>query len=330
MFTLIVNHLWTQEDLVQMVSSATKEAIPILKNIEEEVRKSVVIWLVTMDTNETLATQVYLQQFDDKYVYKVLKTQNSQDITYYVGKYGNYPAVLSNVPLNFEMHDAASSITKTTYEYFPNIIVAIKMGVLCGVKDKVKMCNVLVSSEIAHYDKDGIRGEMITVPHKLTKLFTQSTHWPSSFIKKYLNENQLPMPIVQSGVILSGPYLSEDHIIKVENVTPEAIGVHIDRVHPFNETQMTMRSTIIVKAVCDFNDRQKNEIYQPTAALLAAELVHTCLRSDQARRIFAGLLYNSFSKMPTTSESICRVAICIAFRGGKINPVLLDCSIRIV
>ena len=298
MFTLTANHLWTQEDLVQMVSSATKEAIPIPKNIEEEVRKSVVIWLVTMNTNETLATQVYLQQLDDKYVYKVLKTQNSQDITYYVGKYGNYPAVLINVPTDFEMHDTTSDITKITFEYFPNIIVVINVGVLCGVEDKVKMCNVLVSSEIVNYNKDGVRGEMITVSPQLTKLFTQSTQWPSHFIKKYLNDNQIPMPIVQSGVILSGPYLSEDHVMKaalVENVSPEAIGIEIEGMHPFNETQMTMRSTIIVKAVCDFKDRQKNEIYQPTAALLAAELVHTCLRSDQAHRIFEGL-YNIFSK----------------------------------
>ena len=281
-----------------MVSLATKEAIPIPKNIEEEVRNSVVIWLVTMNTNETLATRVYLQQLDDKYVYKVLKTQNSKDITYYVGKYGNYPAALINVPTDFEIHNTTSGIAKTTFEYFPNIIVVINVGILCGVEDKVKMCNVLVSSEIVNYNKDGIRGEMITVLPQFTKLFTQSTQWPSDLIKKYLNDSQIPMPIVQSGVILSGPYLSEDHEMKaalVENVSPEAIGIEIEGMHPFNETQMTMRSTIIVKAVYGFRDGQNNEIYQPTAAILAAGLVHTCLRSDQARKIFEGL-YNIFSK----------------------------------
>ena len=312
MFTLIANHLWTQEDLVQMVSSATKEAIPVPKNIEEEVRNSVVIWLVTMNTNETLATQVYLQQLDDKHVYKVLKTQNGQDITYYVGRYGNYPAALINVPSDFKIHDTTSGITKITYEYFPNIIVVINVGILCGVEDKVKMCDVLVSSEIVNYNKDGIRGEMITVSPQLTKLFTQSTQWPSDFIKKYLNNSQIPMPIVQSGVILSGPYLSEDHVMKatlVKSVAPEAVGIEIEGMHPFNETQMTMRSTIIVKAVCDFKDRQKNEIYQPTAALLAAGLVHTCLRSDQARRIFAGLC-NIFSKNCLPTAGAKAIAIC--------------------
>ena len=298
-FTLLVNHLWTQYDLLQMVSAAT-EAIPIPKNIEEEIRNSVVIWLVTMDTNETLATQVYLQQFDDKYAYKVLKqdTQNSQVITYYVGKYGSYPAALSNVPPDFEMHDTTSSITKITYECFPNIIVVINVGVIRGVEDKVKICDVLVSSEIVNYDKSGIRGEMITVSPKLTKLFTQSTQWPSNFIKKYLNDSQIPMPTVQSGVILNGPHLSEDHVVKatlVKNVAPDAIGIEIEGVHPFKETQTIMRSTIIIKAVYGFRNGQNNEIYQPTAALLAAELVHTCLRSDQARKIFAGL-YINFSK----------------------------------
>ena len=148
------------------------------------------------------------------------------------------------------------------------------------------MCDVLVSSEIVHYDKSGIRGEIITVPPQLTKLFTQSTQWPSNFVKKYLNDNQTPMPIVQSGVIL------RMKAALVETVAPEAIGIEIEGVYPFNETQMTMRSTIIVKAVCGFSNGRNDGIYQPTAALLAAELVHTCLKSDQAHKIFAGMYDN--------------------------------------
>ena len=81
----LVNHLWTQQDLIQMVLTATKEAIP-----EAEVRNTVVIWLVTTNTNETLATLAYLQQLDDEHVYKFIKhidqdTQSTKAITYYVG-----------------------------------------------------------------------------------------------------------------------------------------------------------------------------------------------------------------------------------------------------
>ena len=290
----LASHLWTQQDLVQMVSVDTKEAIPLPKDIRDEVLNSVVIWLVTMNKNETSATHVYLQRLDDKYVYKHID-QKTEDITYYIGKYGAYPAALCNVPPDFKS-DGGTSISKITYGLFRNIIVVINVGVVCGIENKVKMCDVLVSSEIVNYDKVGVRGETITVSPRLTRLFTQSINmWPYTLnIQKRLNDNEMVMPVVKSGIILSGPHLAEDQVIKTaipENIASEPIGIEMEGIYPFTQTQLTMTNVITVKAVCDFGDGQNNEIYQPTAALLAADLVHECLKSDQAHEIFEGL-YN--------------------------------------
>ena len=48
-------------------------------------------------------------------------------------------------------------------------------------------------------------------------------------------------------------------------------------------------NVIIVKAVCNFKDGKDNEVYQPTAALLAADLVHVCLSDHQAFEELEGL-----------------------------------------
>ena len=282
----------TQYDLKEMVSNATKQAIDLPEQITARVLDSIVVLLVTINITETLATQVYLQQLNEESVYKYLKDidqgeQQVKNITYYIGKYGLCPVAICEVSLEY-----SSNFMKIAYECFPNLSTIISVGITCGIKTKVTMCDVLVSSKVVNYQsfeqtKKPAQHKEIKVSNQLIKVFEQSVEWPSESTKRHINDKRFPMPSVRFGEILC----TDDPASKkaLIDIAPAAIGLEIEGAHLFKETQQTMANIMIVKAACDFEDEKINKTYQPIAALLAADLVHKCLSTSQALEIFTGL-----------------------------------------
>ena len=256
------------------------------KDIETELLQSVIVLLVTGTTNETLAAKSYLQPLDGHInIYRFNQEgQQAEVITYYIGKYGACPSAVGDVPSSLKAHGSTNSIFMMAYQCFPNLCGIISVGVTCGIKGKVKMFDVLVSSKVVNYDKpkDGgeeysLRGEAITISSQLNKLFTHPVQWPNEAIKKRLDNNGQHMPNVKSGLILSGPHLVDNPAIKkllVRNFAHDAIGIEMDRAHLFRPNQQTAAHAIIVKAVCSVLGGNDNEVNQPTAAILAADLIH--------------------------------------------------------
>ena len=277
---------------------ATKDAITLPKDIEMDVLKSVLVLLVTVDEiNEASATRNYLQPLDGhEYIYKFYQgEQKAEVIVYHVGKYGACQAAIRNIPPGL-VQDNTGCISMMADQCFPNLGGIISVGVACGIKGKVKICDVLVSSQIINYDKVrdkykeySPRGEAIVVSSQFNTLFTQPVQWPDDAIKKRLNNSGQHMPDVKSGVILSGPYLADPIMNKTlaKSFAHKAIGIEMDGTHLFAANQITA-NTIIVKAVCDFGDGKNIKMYQPTAALLAADLVHKCLSNPQASEVLKG------------------------------------------
>ena len=284
----------------------TKEDAPLPKDIEAKVLQSVMVLLVSVNINETSAAHSYLQPLDGhENIYQFFKTlvqggqKQTKVVIYYIGKYGACTAAIRNIPPGFEVYKSASTVLMMADQCFPNLSAIISVGVACGIKKKVKMCNVLVSSKRIDYNKTRDksrgylrRGEITAVSPQLIKLFTQCEQWPNDAIRKRLNDNKMSTPNVKTGIILSGPYHVDDPVMKttiIKKHFPEAIGIEIERTHFLPETQQSIASTIIVKAVCDFVDGKDTKSYQPTAALIAADLVHKCLSDPQAYEMFKGL-----------------------------------------
>lgn len=92
-------------------------------------------------------------------------------------------------------------------------------------------------------------------------------------------------------MILNGPHLVDDQKIQkfVKNFAHDIIGIEMDGPDLFAVNEGSTANTIIVKAVCDFGDGENIEKYQPTAALLAADLVHKCLTNPVAHETLKGL-----------------------------------------
>ena len=256
---------------------------------------SVLVWLVTVDTNETLAAKIYLQQLDGhEKVYQFSEHinqsgQQTKDIIYYIGNYGTCPAVISDVSPSFEVHGSTSNVSMVTHELFPNLSAVISVGIAHGVENKVKICDVLVSSKVLYHDKamdeNGkylVKEQIIPMSLQFIKLFDQSVSWPSQLIQTRLNDNKVSIPAVKSGMILS------NKATVLENIDPEVIGIEKGEANLFSEIH-NKAYIIIVKAVSAFRDDMKSNLYEPTAALLAADLVHKCLSSSHALKLFTGL-----------------------------------------
>ena len=287
---MYVDNLWSQYDL-ENFDLTTHEGIPLPKDIETEVLQIVMVLLVTRNVNEFLATYGYLQPLDGHdNIYKFDQgRQQTKVVTYYIGRYGACPAAIRNISSGYEIHN-----TMMINQCFPNLGGIISVGVTRGIKGVVKLCDVLVSSKVVNFDisrvKEEPNAEAVVISPQLSKLFAQPIQWPNDEIKKRLSGSGEKIPDVKSGAILNGPQLVDDQTIQklVETFAHEVIGVEIGG-HPFSVNQGSTANTIIVKAVCDFGDGNNIEKYEPTAALLAADLVHECLTNPSAHEALKGL-----------------------------------------
>ena len=282
---LYLDDLWTQDDLEQIMLTKKKD-FPLPEDIETEVLKGIMVLLVTVNLDESLATRSYLQPLDGhETIYSFSQGEQQPNVIYYIGKYGACPSAIRYIPPEFELHGNNNTVPMMAEQCFPNLSAIISVGVAFGIEGEVKLCDVLVSSEVLNYyeTKDKLASyspsaESIVVSSQLSKLFAQPDQWPNESIIKRLNDNGEQIPDVKSGLILSGPNL-DDLAMKslVSLFTHEIIGIEMGGANLFLTNQETTAHAIIVKAVCDFGDRKSNKTYQPTAALLAADFVDKCL-----------------------------------------------------
>ena len=288
-----------QRDLEEMVLT-TKKDIDLPLDIKDTVFQSVEVLLVTLSINETLAARYYLQPLNNhKNIYRFSDIDyesgmQAKSVVYYIGRYGTCPTAIRDVQPGY---DSGNSVSVMADRAFPNLGVIINVGIVCGIKSKVELFDVLVSSKVINYvkTKDGKylqEGDEIILPSKLTKLFTQFDDWPNDVIKKRLNDTGIKLPNVKTGTILSGFNIDDptevETFIKTEDSVP--IGIEKQKAQLFSETQQTTINIIIIKAVYDVvNEKKNNEECQPTAALLAADLVHKCLCGPEAHEVIKGM-----------------------------------------
>ena len=290
-----VDKLWSQEELEKLFHN-TKDQVTLPINIQDEVLEKIVVLLVTVNNNETLATRSYLKPLDGhENIYKFSKRDDFNQLhevaTYYIGKYGACPAAIRVIPPGSQVLGGASSVPRMALGCFPHLGAIIGVGVACGVEKKVKMCDVVVSSKVVNYDQGRIqhgeftsRGQAINASEYLHMLLTERVKWPNDSFRKRLQESKMHIPKVKSGVVLSGPYLIDDAVMKqllIKDFAQEAIGVEMEGAYLFAASRPASTDVILVKAVCDYGDGRKDKSYQPTAALMAADWVHTQLSDPQ-------------------------------------------------
>ena len=220
----------------------------------------------------------------------------TQHAIYLIGKYGACPAAVRQIKPGAEI-GGATTAPNLAFRCFKNLIAIIGMGVACGVEKKVELFDVLVADEVKNYDQARleqgdplIRGFTLPTSDLFSSIFRQKIKWPDGEIKERLDEYNVK-PTIKQGIILSGPYLIDNAKIKkelIQNFAPEALGIEMEAAHLFKEAQQVPAHRTIVKAVCDFGDGKKNKVFQPTAALLAANCVKEYLDEGAVKLLRRG------------------------------------------
>ena len=287
----LVNRLWSKDELLNM-TYRKKKGTPLPN---ERLLDQVLLLLLTVNKNENNAALCYLEPLTGhteiyKYMDRVDTGIQTQHAIYLIGKYGACPAAVRKITPGSGI-GGATTAPNLAFSCFKNLNAIIGMGVACGVEEKVEICDVLVANKVNNYDEarlqeGGIlnRGLALPTSDLLLQIFGQSVNWPGDDIKKRLEECGLSKPTIKQGIILSGPYLIDNKVIKkklIQNFASQAIGIEMEAAYLFKAAQGVAIHMTIVKAVCDFGDGKKDKLFQPTAALLAANCVKTYFNDQQ-------------------------------------------------
>ena len=304
--------MWTEDELIHNIPKQFEPLPP--DGIKKEILSLVQVLLLTVNNNEFRATLGYmkpLKQYSNviKYHHRLDSPKSNDTAIYYVGQYGSCIAALCKIDPGVTSRTGASFAPTLAFSCFQHLGAIISMGVACGVKGRTNMCDVLVSSKVTGYDKARVEeggftpcGETVEASSYLKQIFSQ-TKWPHDCkeICKRLSENGMSLPKVYCGTILSGPYLIDDIEFKnliLKSFSKEAIGIEMEGASLFLAIRETNIKSILVKAVCDFGDGNKDKTLQPTAAMLAANFVTHVLSDPQ----IPGVLSPS-KRAQTTKES---------------------------
>ena len=269
-----------------LVSKSTKEAISLPKDIEAKILQTVIVWLVTVNTDEILATLGYLQELDDyncvyNFSANITIEQQSKEIIYYIGKYGDCPAAICDVSPSFNPYDSENDVSSITHELFPNLGAVISVGVAHGIAGKTKISDVLISSKVICINETMDELQTVTVSQQLTNIFDKPIVWSSQIIRKLSIYGYKPS--VKSGIVFSCLFDNPSSI--ANKIDSDAIGIENGKANLFANVQYSGTNIVIVKAISDFGESSP---YQPTAAVLAAYLVFKCLSSKKALSVLTG------------------------------------------
>ena len=286
---LIVEHLWSEDELYEM--SYGKKIIKPFPSEQLALLDEVILLLLTVNSNEDNAAVCYLEPLTGhteiyRYMQRHDVNVNTHHAIYLIGKYGACTAAIRKIKPGSEF-SGATTVPSLAFQCFHNLSMIIGVGVACGVEKRADILDVLVADKVSNYDQAKLqeggylsRGLIMPASDVLTDLFRQTIPWPDDNIKKRLDKHNIPKPKIKQGVILSGPYLINDKSKKkeiIDNFAPEAIGIEMEAAYLFKAAVNIQIQMTIVKAVCDFGDGNKNDHFQPTAALLAANCVKNYL-----------------------------------------------------
>jgi len=199
--------------------------------------------------------------------------------TYYLGKFGQYKTVVVQCRMGTRDERGAGSVTQKALEIWkPKAVIMV--GIAFGKNSaEQKIGDVLVATEIIDYDVnriglDGIidRGSRPPSSRNLLDIFEQAHEWefsrPDASLCKLI-----------SGSVLSGDKLVDNPEFKADLFRrfPHAKGGEMEGIGFCSAANSLQKPWILVKAICDWADGEKNDKYQPLAAAAAVSLVHYVL-----------------------------------------------------
>ena len=297
---------WISIYLVQLLSSdglklkARKYIKPLSKDaIKLDCDKTQVL-LLTANNNEHNAVLSFLEPLDNRktlvqYHHIWHEGNIRQGALYIFGKYGAFNAAVQLMSKQGP-YAAKNAIFIANNCFGKQLHAVFAVGVACGMEQKNKLLDVLVSEKVSFYDSARIGTVGNTEEVKITQRAARNSPTSDFFVSYFKLDSWVSnsvnakgetkyTPKMHMGNILSGNYLIDNKEVKIvlrENFDPEAIGIEMEGGGLYNDYSdgKCNLQIMIVKGVCDFGDGNKNKQYQPTAALLAADCVRHYLDDE--------------------------------------------------
>jgi nucleoside phosphorylase len=220
------------------------------------------ILLVTVTKTETQAVLENLKNATDR---PWQRKHIGQKIYYALGKIGGAEVFLVQSEMGTSTPGGALiTIHKAIEALSPGAIVMV--GIAFGTRpDKQRLGDILVSQQIMAYEPGKERGRFIPRGDRVTC---------STLLLDKFRSGELDWPgaPVHFGLVLSGEKLVNDLPFRTQllEIEPEAIGGEMEGVGLYTAAQDARVDWILVKAICDWADGNKNDDAQSLAANNAA------------------------------------------------------------
>jgi nucleoside phosphorylase len=285
------------------------QTIPMLKFQEKSYQdishliESGLILLVTATKTETLALLQKLKPINGETA--IIEVKHSG--TYFIGKFGHYTVA------HVECGDMGSSTLMGSNTTVLKAIDSIKpkfvlmLGIAFGVEpDKQNIGDVLVSKSIISYElqrvsKDEIihRGFQPPASNYLRDCFNNIKDWHYE-----LPNGQLAQ--LEPCAILSGEKLIDniDYRKQLQEHFPTAKGGEMEGTGLAAACHEKTTQWILVKAICDFADGEKNKGKEENQALAIDAALSACLHVFNKQYIFENLGINSMSNQFSTKNKM--------------------------
>jgi nucleoside phosphorylase len=214
-------------------------------------------------------------------VWRVIK----EGRTYYLGRLGEHNVVLAMCRMSYGGPGGAILTTFSAIKgWHPKAVIMV--GIAYGKnRKKQRIADVLVSSKVICYGLQAIRPDG-TIEHrgdhapaglKLLDRFRNTQHW------HFARPDETECTVIE-GPILSGEVLANNTEFKEKlfKTFPTAIGGEMEGAGVYAAAYELDTQWIIVKAICDWADDNKEDKHQDLAAAAAASLVQDVLSNPYA------------------------------------------------
>ena len=258
------------EELIDKFKSRFGEKGIITKENNDDLNdEKLCVLIQTVNNNEFYAVMMQLKEGSTVSRYLVDDPLCDSVSTYYVGKWGDD----AEIPVAIIQTNMGSSgvygswyETKKALKNLPHLKYIFAVGICGGVKGRVKLGEVVVSKEICGYP-DLKMTDVNWINRSFGSKMTEQNFY------HYLTQAANIPANTKPGTILSGPWLIKSIDIQQElilKVCPDAIAFEMEGVGIVQACAGKEIDYLIVKGVSDFGDANKNDDWQPQAALNAA------------------------------------------------------------
>lgn len=203
------------------------------------------------------------------------------NLTYFIGILGKYPIALFKCTMMGSLKRDASltAVLEASELWLPKSIVMV--GIAFGRDEsKQKIGDILISETLTQYETvkekeiTVTRGHSVPCSSLLLNRFTQESEW-------YSSEEEMTFSVIKCE-ILSGEKLINDKNVKtiLFDRFPDAQGGEMEGNGVYSASDRNKIDWIIIKAICDWADGNKDDKWQKLAARNSVGYVKEILSSD--------------------------------------------------